>query len=379
MPEEMSAQEAFSVTPLKVCDVPKVLDFIRTQYGDHYFGADERFFSWLYLDTPCQWFSLRSKEGFIPANAILGASGEILALHVFIPFDASTPWGGTKGIFDEEWINGSGIRGLGRILVNHLVTDVDIYCGYGCNDLSENAFLKIGFTFHPELPRLVAILDKEQLLSLVMEAGYLQEASQLPASASGTPSVNWYTLPSAAAVPSAALECYNASVSFGIKRSKEWLVWRYDNHPHFSYNMISNSNDGLSGVAVVRLENVAKSSVCVARIVDLIATPENEAGVLSAAIAFAKESNCILADLMTSSWQLADQLQESMSAFGLRLLRNPRVPYMFQPCAFGKYNNVNLAIHSHVAADLFAFRAFKADGTQDILRSADSAAILKRK
>lgn len=379
MVREMGAQENFSVTQLKMDDVAEVLAFIREQYGEHYFGAKERFFRWLFVEVPCKWFAARASEGFIPANGILGKSGEILALHVFIPFDAQTPWGGTKGIFDEEWINGSGIRGLGRALVNYLLSIVDVYCGYGCNDLSEKAFLKMGFTFHQELPRLVAILDRERLSTLVAESGYIEEAARLPESVSAVPQTSWYALPSASAAPLKTLEDYNASVSFGVKRSSEWLAWRYDKHPYLAYHAVSDSNDGSSGVAVIRLENVAESPVCVARIVDLIATPENEAGILRAAMAFASDSNCILIDLMTSSWQLSDRLQASMSTSGVRLLTNPRVPYMFQPCTFGKHDNVNFAIHSHSPADMFSFRAFKADGTQDILRSADSAAILKRK
>lgn len=379
MAREMDAQENFLVTPLKMDDVPKVLAFIREQYGEHYFGAKERFFYWLFVEVPCQWFSTRASEGFIPANGIFGKSGEILALHVFIPFDAQTPWGGTKGIFDEEWINGSEIRGLGRALVRHLLSSVDVYCGYGCNDLSEKAFLKMGFTFHQELPRLVAILDKKLLSGLVEESGYVKEAAQLPESVSAILKTRWHALPSASVVPSKTLEDYNTSVPFGVKRSSEWLSWRYDNHPFLAYHAISDSNDGSSGMAVIRIENVAKSQTCVARIVDLIARPENEAGILCAALAFASDNNCILIDLMTSSWQLSGRLQASMSASGVHLLTNPRVPYMFQPCAFGKHDNVNFAIHSHIPADMFAFRAFKADGTQDILRSADSAAILKRK
>lgn len=363
----------------KLVDSENVLHFIRGQYGCKYYGADDVYFKWLYIDPPCDWFHRQSSEGDLPANAAINDSGEIIALHMFIPFDAITPWGGSTGVFDEEWINGSNIRGLGRRLASHLASDVDVYCGYGCNDLSERAFRQMGFSFHEELPRLVAIFRSDKLLQMVARAGHINEAVGVDWVDSDIPSTQYFRLNSASEICKPMVARYNATLTYGVRRSIDWLIWRYDKHPHFQYHVISATADGESGVAIVRIETVADSDECIARIVDLIALPGHESETIAAALAFSSEQGCVIADLMTTDWSLADYLERRFTQLGCHLHRNTRVPYMFQPLNYGTRNNVNMAIQSRLPSDLRTFRAFKADGTQDILRTTESAAILAKR
>lgn len=362
-----------------LADSGKVLRFIRDQYGDQYFGANETFFKWLYIDVPCDWFLRKSSEGILPANAVCNDSGEILAVHIFVPFDAVTHWGGGAGVFDEEWINGSNIRGLGRKLASHLASEVDIYCGYGCNDLSENAFRQMGFSFYDELPRLVTVFHPGKLSEMVSVAGYLDEANGILNGGGHGSGARYYKLPCAAQMAKATVDNYNASLAYGVRRSIDWLDWRYDKHPHFHYDVIAATADGEDGIAIVRIETIANSVERVARIVDLLALPGHEVEIFAAALSFAHEQGCLLADMMTTDWRLAEVVEQGLRRRDCAVQRNPRVPYMFQPLAFGESNNVNMAIRSRIPFDLRTFRAFKGDGTQDILRTAASAAVLNRK
>ena len=148
--------------------------FLRRFYGESFYGADERYFEWMYERYPSRWFAPSAAEGKLPINAVLTKNGELGAIHAFLPFDARTPWGGEVGIWDIEWINGSGIPGAGRALAKHLLDQVDIYAGFGCNELSEEAFGKMGLAFVPEIPRLVAVLYpdilKQALVSSKIES-----------------------------------------------------------------------------------------------------------------------------------------------------------------------------------------------------------------
>lgn len=93
----------------------------------------------------------------------------VLAIHASIPFDASTPWGGTREIWGIEWINGTGPRGSGCRLAAALLAEVDIYVGFGCNKLSEAAFASMGVKVILEIHRSVVVTNGFGLRMALMQ------------------------------------------------------------------------------------------------------------------------------------------------------------------------------------------------------------------
>ena len=97
---------------------------------------------------------------------------------------------------------------------------------------------------------------------------------------------------------------------------------------------------------------------------------------MMAAASFAVEQNCLLIDFTMSSEAAVDTIQKQSALKGLSLDRNPHVPYMYQPCAYGSKSNVNMAIWTSLNAEVMNFSAVKSDSTQDVIRSPDTAAQL---
>ena len=370
------------IQTLPTSALSNVLDFLKSQYGAAYYGADPNYFNWFFGSVPCRWFAPERDKGMLPANAMLGSDGEILAIHIYLPFDCLSPWGGKRGVFDEEWINGANIPGAGRVLATHLLASCDIYAGLGCNDLSENAFRKLGLDFSNETPRLVALLSASGLNDLLRRSGFEDQLSD-PRHET-TSLAPWHLLPIAACLSQDIFTHHRDVIRIGVDRSNDWLSWRYDNHPYITYHCISPDPDGRSGAAIVRLEAVAGTDLQNARIVDFLPAPDAAPQVLAAALSFARDHQCLIADFWTTAKSTADRLMAAANAAGILLLRNPRIPYMYQPCAFGKRNGVNLAIaiggqSAGQDASLQDFHTVKADSPQDILRHPDSGAILLRK
>src|SRR5689334_15377611 len=103
--------------------VPVIIDrrddvrrFLQHQYGENYYGANPDYFEWLYMSSPCNWFSKQRDAGWLPINVVLNDDGSLGAVHAFVPFDLWTATEPAAGIWDIEWINRTRIAGIGRML-----------------------------------------------------------------------------------------------------------------------------------------------------------------------------------------------------------------------------------------------------------------------
>jgi hypothetical protein len=368
-----------AVTPLPLARADDVRRFLRAIYGDGHYGAEARYFEWLYLNSPCRWFAAERAAGWLPVNAILDADGGLAAIHAFVPFDAHTPWGGEVGIWDLEWINGSGIKGGGRALASHLLAAVDVYAGFGCNDLSTEAFSRLGMAVRPEIHRMAAVTDPDAFRALLKTAGCLDQTGVLPAKVPPL-SARFARLDSAAAIPQRALDAYGARTPFGVSRSKEWLAWRYDRHPFINYSSISAAGGG----AVLRFETVVGTTDRVARLLEFFPLPGGAAELLAAALIETRENGAPLLDVFATSRSEAALLGLAARSLGVDMHVNPRLPYKFQPLEFDCANAPNMvfAVGGRAGtnrADPCDFQAGKGDSNQDVLRNIASAPRLARR
>jgi hypothetical protein len=356
--------------------LPAVLTFLRKFYGQSFYGADETYFDWQYLQAPCRWFAARASEGRLPVNAFRDANGTILALHAFIPFDACIDGGICRGVWDAEWINGSGIRGLGRRLATALLDDSDVYGGFAMNNMADQSFHKLGLTIFPEIQRRVAVLDRPRLADQLFAAGCDAEATALP-DETGHGQSGFFVLDSTAAIPASVYETYGRMTSFHVNRDPEWMAWRFDTHPFIKYTSVASDPDGADGVAVTRLENVVGTPHVVCRIVEFIAEPGKARALLESVLSYARSNAALIADYFTTSQSYARQFDETTQCLAMGMQANPRVPYMYQPLAFNQRNAMNFAIAVSAPfrerVRLEDFQACKCDTDQDILRSPETA------
>ncbi|MGJ3259909.1 MAG: hypothetical protein ACFE0S_09920 [Rhodospirillales bacterium] len=354
-----------------------VQKFIRRYYGENVYGANEAYFDWQYRQVPCDWFRSTADQGRIPVNAVLDDdTSEILAVHVYVPFDARIGRQAGRGVWDTEWINGSGIVGLGRKLAAALLDCSDVYAGFGMNDWANKSFEKLGLTIYPEINRRVAVLDRDGLAAEMTAAGYAWEAQGLPEAAQVLER-EAFELMSTEAIPPHVLEREQINTPFGVTRSPQWLAWRFDRHPFITYRIVAADPDGVDGVAMVRLENVVGTCYDACRIIEFYSMPGKEAALLEAVISYASSHGALIVDHFTASDSRARQFDQTTGGAALGFHANPRVPYMYQPISFNERNSINMAVTCAEslkgAFELADFHATKGDSDQDILRSMDTA------
>jgi len=364
-----------NILPHTSSEIEDVKKFLRANYGANFYGANNEYFNWLYLQSPCRWFQKHRDAGLIPVNSIRQDNGDIGALQAFVPFDLLMQNDLGRGAWDLEWINASGIRGAGRALAKHLLAEVDIYAGYGCNDLSATAFKNMGMTLVPEISRGVFVFAPETLGTLIREAGG-QELEELQGG-NGI-GKKWIKLENTQEIAKECFEEYTASMTCGVTRSREWLSWRFDNHPFIDYAIVAPYEDARAGSAILRIESILGTNETVARIVDLFPGKHGVKNALGAAIGFARDHGCTLADYFCTDFWSLDTIAEASRELGENILLNPHIPFRFQPLEVRGAHSINLVVahggQSNKSIPLSAFHATKADANQDILRNPDHSA-----
>ena len=380
----MQHQSKFNIERMNVGNIPKIISFLKNNYGINYYGADQKYFDWFYTGCHCEWFERSRTKNEIPINAICDLNNEIIAIHAFIPFDVNTPDGTMRGAWDEEWINGSGIPGLGRLLPPNLIKEVDVYVGVGCNELSKKAFRKLGLRIFKDVPRLVGVINKRKLSEIL---GQFKQSNgvRIPDDLNiKAQSCHWELLPNTSYIPAVLFDYHKKIFPFSAKRSPQWVSWRYDNHPYIEYFILANEDKKKPGVAIIRLELIdGFESHPIARIVDLFPVPGFESTLLETCLSFAKSKDCLLIDLHTTSKIAGEQITEWAHNSGYCLADRPATPYMYQPPIHSFERSYNFVIASQDKYKennlLENFHSTKADSVQDILRRPASGAVLKRR
>jgi hypothetical protein len=121
--------------------------------------------------------------------------------------------------------------------------------------------------------------------------------------------------------------------TYGARRNRDFLRWRYDTHPAFTYEFFF-SPDYRSAV-VFHQEREMDSGLLVFRIVDLLSRPEHQLALLSAVVLAAKTRGAAIVDFFCS----LDYYGPALLAAGFfheETQADGRIAALFQPLDFRK-------------------------------------------
>ncbi len=346
------------------------LAFLRSFFGANYFGAEERYFDWQYRDSP-----------FARAVVEKGEYSMMLALEkdTLKAIDGVLPWmtriNGQQHLtfWDLEWLSTGDVPGLGREVVKEARSRCRVYCGYGLNSLSQKAYEKLGFSTSPGIERMVAILDPEACLRLFSPEASAEERSFYLKNACPSMDRSFALLTRMEGVPDRIFADALADVPAASHRGPDFFTWRYLNHPHLAYTILSDGKDCGAGLAAVRLERVRGQAVDVMRVMDLLPAPGREEALVQAVLAFGRERGAILADFFCVSSRVASRL--CPAPFLPRAVHEPYdIPRLFQPTERRSRKSINMVLDCDPEVGPVGFEdlyATKAEGDQDVYVNPD--------
>ena len=145
-----------------------------------------------------------------------------------------------------------------------------------------------------------------------------------------------------------------------IERTKEYLNWRFINHPSLKYSFLVARRKGIvSGYLVFRFEE--NDAFKIGRIIDLVSTKEAECELLNLFVGSCKKAGATAADFMFSGKEYGESLEQA-GFFNVAGTDFDRFPILFSPISRKKFN-INIAGTMNIGLDQCYFT--KADGDQD--------------
>lgn len=345
-------------------DIPKILSELKRFFGKNYYGANKRFFNWLYKKNP--YLKIWNKNATFSVALLKSSKGKILCISCFLPWEVMCKGKKYSAMWDIEWLNVSKTKGLGRKIIKSLEKYFDLYLGFGYNSLAARGYKKLKYSLFGEIDRKIYIISKLRLNKLLEPLNGNKKIifpNQIK-----VPFRKYKFVKSLKQISNQPFSEYSKKNYISAK-SKELLEWRYLRHPFIKYKFLtSNYND----LAVLRDEVVRGTRQKVLRILEIFPTAKSRNQIVNAVLSYAKKSNFILVDFFcVSRFQSDKVLGKKFMSFERH--RKFDIPYLFNPVERRTRKSINF-VYKKIKNMPFKpseFYATKGDGDQDVLLNTD--------
>jgi GNAT superfamily N-acetyltransferase len=327
-------------------------EFVAASYRNpNYVLLSPTYLRWQFLDNPA------NATGTYTIWLALHESA-IIALIGCVPFFGRTPAGGRfAGAYPINLMVRSDYRasGLGVILLRRLLKENPYVVNPGSNDAGAVLCMGLGMRDFGYLRRHIAILDVQAARSLAADSRLPSGIAQVPAQAAPAGII------AATQLPDGAPDLFSFPVAVhGIERSRDFLRWRYEHHPGFTYEFLL--SEDMQNILVFHEERETQSGTRIIRIVDFLARGVAQEALLRAVLHIARSRGAILADFFCTLTCYDDALERA-GFFDEAEHPDGRIAALFQPLDFRKSGiRVLVASPGKAAADWYIS---KGDSDQD--------------
>ncbi len=344
--------------------IPSVQSFFADMYWPTYIlSQDESFLRWQFGPTPA------SRNASADYHLILGlVDDQIKGCLGYIPVDLTACGRVYRSAWAANWMVDESTRrlGMGPLLMRELTKRFDITLALGGNRDAHDLLPRMGWTDFGWLSRYVRVLDVEAAAQLT-EPAELRWPLYLALAA---PDLSEGSVTQVDAFGGDATTLWDSGAGVrvaGTRRSAEFLNWRYANHPTFTHRLFERRRGGrLTGLAVVRIEQVRDMPVRVARILELLTDDGRLASLLGAVVEDAAAEGAAIADFFCGTRRFDSALREA-GFFDGSEPSVTRIPMLFQPLDRGRAGILFMA-HLQKAREVSAASEWyvtKSDGDQD--------------
>ena len=331
-------------------------DFIVTSYKNpNYILLSPEFLRWQFLDNPANATGAYTLWLVLHRDAVVAQLG-------YVPFTGRTPAGETfAGAYPINLIVHPDYRasGLGVIVLKKLLSSIDCVLNPGSSDAGAVLCAGLGMRDLGTLHRHLCVLDQERALALAVHHRLPSAAAE---AAHRSIDNAEHLVPMARLPATAAARFMPPASAYGADRSREFLRWRYEDHPAFDYKFIL-SRDGDS-VLIFHEEREPTTGLLILRIVDLLGREAALSALLGAALQAARARSAVLVDFFCSL-TCYDAALCAAGFFNEAEHPDGRIAALFQPLDFRK-TGIRVLVSGPAQAQLDAeWYVTKGDSDQD--------------
>jgi hypothetical protein len=336
---------AIRIRDLRYDEADLAANFFHEQWRrDHVFYRNRELMLWAFHDSPytklfCDGLSFKAA---FDSDTVVGVCG-------YTPLAFNRYGERQYGCYlSNWWVHPDYRRGplsMGLIYQIQRGTGIDACIGGLMTPVAERVWRELGYAVLPLMPRLVCVLDVQQLAGLLDPGaggclGAVEERLQAQRRSQALkvdPSIEVTDLRSFDSLGQHNWDdFYWHRVAFshlGPARETNYLVWRYQGMPGFHYEaLLARRQGAVCGLVIYRREAVKDRREIVVRIVDLVAEREAVPSLMSATIERAANCGAVMIDYFYTG-SLYQSVLESCGFIDARDVGGDRywVPFLFQP------------------------------------------------
>ena len=298
-------------------------EFIVSSYHANYVMLSHTFLRWQFLENPAN-----DTGGYTIWIVVRGDA--VVAQLGFVPFLGIMPTGEHfKGAYPVNLMVKSEYRaaGVGAILLARLLKQVPCLVNPGVNQAGATLGAGLGMRDLGYLRRYVAVIDTQAARALAVDG-------RLPVGVRhGGPT---HTKPvqviALARVPDEAGAGFAfPQPCYGAERNRDFLRWRYECHPAFTYEFLFSLD--FRSILVFHEEREKSTGAVVIRVVDVLAKPEHQAALFHSALLLAKTRGAAIIDFYCSLG-CYDAALKASGFFDEAEHSDGRIAALFQPLDF---------------------------------------------
>ncbi len=334
-----------------------VMRFIDEHWRNgHVLSRDEALFRWQYrhLSDPSRLSVLGGWRG----DRLVGMLGVVQA-------DSCVSGKVVPGAWLTLWYADPAEAGLGLQLLKAVFTEgFGLLATSGMNSTSFRLLRAMRFAMMDEVPRWVLPVNRDALATLTGTAP--PPASSFPEPPGASPGVVNWTDSMAPRWDEAWQRMAPEMGTTGVWRDAAYIGWRYSNHPRFQYRIrvaVDRASDGLTGLAVTRVEQVRDNAATVLRILELLGDDDARHALTHDIVHHAHAEQVAFADFYCTRTETGSTLEEY--GFIRDTAADSHYPSLFQPLD-PRPRPLNLAVWTPGQLPLDAAVYFtRSDGDQD--------------
>mgnify|MGYP001320659190 CR=1 FL=1 len=362
-----SIYDNYVVRPVKISETESFIKALQKLYHPKLYQIQKKYINWAYRSTFKKIFTKESELTIMAAiNKNLSQIEAVVGFIAGVSFVKNKQ---LKTIWDIEYLNLSNVPGLALKVLENLKLKTDIYCGNGLNNKCYRSYQRVfnKKNFKEEVNRKIAVIDSINCNKIFNIEKNLEKLNFLTDSESKIKNCKVNQVYDLKDISEKYWNNHIERFENSSDRRKNYLEWRFLQHPYMKYNILSLDSKANKGLAIVRIEKMKNFNFNALRILDLFPVKGFEPDILNLVLNFGKENNCIFADFFCSSEKkMSEVCFDPFIDFEKH--RNFNIPYRLQPPQVTEKKSFNLFINFNDDKELKTeeFYSTKTDGEMDL-------------
>ncbi|MFC1745704.1 hypothetical protein ACFL35_17055 [Candidatus Riflebacteria bacterium] len=287
-------------------EYPQLKSFFESFYGSNYCEMEVHFYNWLHHENPI-------RPGFASENEYTSFAAfdkkEIITCINYVPIDFYVKGQKYPACWSVGWLTRDGYPGVAGFLLKKHFKKFHFYMSMGATQWVKTIYTtQFGFEYQHNIGRSIMVGGlPEKLLQLLKRNQELQLSDFQRI-------YEWAEKTKEIASKSDFVFIRNFSDLRGkywsdhlkrcratVAKDQTYMKWRYFEHPHIDYDIISGTSEQDEGIAILRKEEVRDSSEMIIRMVEFLPTMGNEKKLAGIVARYLMENRGLFLDFFCGS------------------------------------------------------------------------------